>query len=345
MSALKVLQLTVSKSFKIPGLLQGDDPCTNEDVLQLGCRNYEVRQAMVHQDLQTEEVKSIVTKHNEERQSWEHRLKHECTSWEAKISDMIKKITTLEEERNLLTTKLQTLQSKSEAAAELNQEKWDKIYQKGRQYGQEEYKAVVDVLQERVRAQEQSQGDISQIRNKVKLVANRLSTGPSSFIGNVGESIVEQYISETFSGPYYKIVDVSHVPNSADRIFSSSSMKCIIETKNVSRLKTTDVEKFHNDIRVGVQRSQINAALLVSLLDTHLIDGHKGFYFEIREGIPVIYIGNAVERMFAIKMALLTLQYLVDNGVVTNIVEEDSDSEQRRHAILTEALSKLYNHV
>jgi hypothetical protein len=50
-------------------------------------------------------------------------------------------------------------------------------------------------------------------------------------------------------------------------------------------LNLDDIDKFYRDIEVRSAKNDINCALLVSLNDTNLVNGHRIFHFEIKNNI------------------------------------------------------------
>jgi hypothetical protein len=143
--------------------------------------------------------------------------------------------------------------------------------------------------------------------------------------GIFGENKIEYYLSNNFLG--CQIEDTSGMTASGDFLFIFQSLKLLVESKNVQYLKNSEIEKFYRDIDVQVSKGTINSALFISFHDTNLPKGYRNFYFEIRSGIPIVFVSNALASDFFIKSSILMLLYLINNGIISRI-ESDDDKLQ-----------------
>jgi hypothetical protein len=143
--------------------------------------------------------------------------------------------------------------------------------------------------------------------------------------GTFGENKIEYYLSQNFSG--CQIEDTSSTTASGDFLFKYESLKLMVESKNVQYLKNSEIDKFYRDIDLQVSKNAINSALFISFHDTNLPQGYRNFFFEMRSGIPVIFISNVLNSDFYMKNSILMLMYLVKNGI-TNKLETDDDKLQ-----------------
>lgn len=96
----------------------------------------------------------------------------------------------------------------------------------------------------------------------------------------------------------------------ADLLFHYEDIEILIEAKNHTHHldKVNDLQKFHDDIEAHSKKGfPKTAAILISLYDIPLIHGHRLCHFEVRYGMPVLYIGGALDRPVLIQAALQLL--------------------------------------
>ncbi len=177
---------------------------------------------------------------------------------------------------------------------------------------------------------------ILSLKNDFNSIKEKL-TGNSSK-GDVGENIVEHFINQHFS--LFSFENTSRFTAKGDFFLSNNYLKLLIENKNVQHVKTSDIEKFYRDVNINVLNGSINAALFISLNDTNLVQGKRDFVFEIKYGIPIIFISNVIENIQLIKFSIFTLLYLVENGITTQNTSNNDDF----NIDLTSFISHIFQH-
>lgn len=130
-------------------------------------------------------------------------------------------------------------------------------------------------------------------------------------LGEMGQSFVYEWIVANFNPAKISVVHAE--AHSADLLFEYDNTHILIEVKNKNHHldREEDLKKFHNDIHTHSKKGFPRvAALLVSLYDLPLIHGHRTSYIESRHGMPVMYVGGALEAPVLITAALHLLPKL-----------------------------------
>jgi len=155
--------------------------------------------------------------------------------------------------------------------------------------------------------------------------------------GIFGEDFIQNYLADKFSNS--QIINCTKETASGDILFIYDELKLLIESKNVQTLKKEDIDKFYRDIEVRSAKNDINSALLVSLHDTNLINGHRIFHFEIKNNIPIIMISNVFNNNEYIKMAII----LINNLIKKNIIKNDNyENDEEKNNIVINTINTLF---
>lgn len=177
---------------------------------------------------------------------------------------------------------------------------------------------------------------IMELKNDFSYLKEKLTGNASK--GDVGENLVENFINQNFS--LFSFENTSKLSSKGDFFLTNNTLKLLIENKNVQNIKSNDTDKFYRDVNVNAQNGSINAALFISLHDTYLVNGKKNFVFEIKYGVPIIFIGNVFENIQLVKFSICTLLYLVENGI-TNTNKSNNDDFTIN---LISLMNNIFNH-
>ncbi len=176
--------------------------------------------------------------------------------------------------------------------------------------------------------------------NKFDTLHNKMFSSASK--GSIGENIVENFINTHFS--LFQLINTSALHSRGDFFLTNNTLKLLIENKNMSNIRSDDIDKFYRDVKINVDSGSINAALFISLNDTYLINNKKGFVFEIKYGIPIVFIGNVYENIYIINYAIKILLYLVENGITINNIDHNDAFFLDITSLLT-TLHDFYNEI
>jgi hypothetical protein len=177
---------------------------------------------------------------------------------------------------------------------------------------------------------------VSELKDQFGFIKDRLTGNASK--GEVGENITEQYITQHFST--FSLIDTSKSSAKGDFLLHNHTFKLLIENKNVQHIKSCDIDKFYRDVSVNAGNGSINAALFISLQDTFLTQGKKNFLFELKHGVPIIFIGNVLNNIDLIKFSINILLYLVENGITKHTDDPHNDLS----IDLTSLINSLLSH-
>lgn len=153
----------------------------------------------------------------------------------------------------------------------------------------------------------------------------------NTYKGLQGELFILEYLKDKFYNA--KIDDVSANKESGDIYFELNNLKLLIESKNVKYLKNDDIKKFYRDIDLN---NNINAALLISLNNSNLVDNKRTFHFEIKNNIFIIMISDVYNSPDYIRFAILLLEELINNNLLSN-------NDINSNAILTNSINQIYD--
>jgi len=221
------------------------------------------------------------------------------------------------------------------------------LEERGKELAESEYIKILQCKEDVIR---HLQEEIQQMRDNLVLVNNRLydlrkegndqlmtefremKTTFHTFFkdnakkGTFGEFKIEYYLSSHF--PDCKLQNTSFQSASGDFYMEYRALKLLIESKNVQVLKKEEIDKFYRDLECQAGKGTINSALCISLHNTNLPNGYRNFCFEIRAGIPVIFISDIFHHEDSIRNAILTLSYLIQHNITNKIESDDVKIEQ-----------------
>ena len=117
--------------------------------------------------------------------------------------------------------------------------------------------------------------------------------------GKYGELFVQGELNKVF--PCGEIEDTHAEPHRGDFIVRNAGLTMMVEAKNYKRnVQKGEIDKFYKDID-DQRNSEYNCALLISLSSG--ISHREDFCFEIRNGIPIMFIHNAASNFDSVRLA------------------------------------------
>ena len=117
--------------------------------------------------------------------------------------------------------------------------------------------------------------------------------------GKHGEIYVQGALNKVF--PCGEIEDTHAEPHRGDFIVRNAGLTMMVESKNYKRnVQKGEIDKFYKDID-DQRNSEYNCALLISLSSG--ISHREDFCFEIRNGIPIMFIHNAASNFDSVRLA------------------------------------------
>lgn len=193
----------------------------------------------------------------------------------------------------------------------------DYFFDKGKQEEETKWQKVVELLNDQIVTLKQDVGGrLESVDISMKKVCR---DNHQKMI--LGEFIIEKFLATHFAG--HTLENVGNQTATGDFLFGFDAVRMLIEVKNKDRLKPVeDCEKFYRDIDVQVAKGAINCALFVSLHDCSFIGGKRDFYFELRDGVPTIWLGDVLNNQMTIRFAVMTLDYLLKHGIMAKIENE-----------------------
>jgi hypothetical protein len=150
---------------------------------------------------------------------------------------------------------------------------------------------------------------IDQVNTQLEKIFSVKSS--SNTKGKLGESIIENHISNAFS--HYGVYNMSQTPHEADYHIQTDYGKVLLEIKTYTHSVNKDqIEKFYNDIeRTGIQ-------LGIFLSTTSGIVGKPHIEWELHGTSPkaiLLFFPNSSLSMDAVVFSFLFLKALVDSGI------------------------------
>lgn len=158
--------------------------------------------------------------------------------------------------------------------------------------------------------------------------------------GIFGENFIQNYLTDKFSNS--RIINTTKETASGDLLFIFDNLKILIESKNVQNLKKDDIDKFYRDVDIKNDKNEINSAILISLNDTNLVNGERYFHFEIRNKLPVIMISNVFNNPEFIRIAILTLHFLIKNHIFN---KDDIINNNEKIELLISYFHELFDNI
>jgi hypothetical protein len=351
-SGLKLMELPVSEGFRLPTERLLTDPDFVENVITTGVsvvqrkEELEAKQAMdeysrslfEQYDKQIEDLKKEFEKKERKYGRYIEEREEEIAR---KVSDIQKlqqelhDITTTSFESGRLAGRRELEELLEREKKELHERK-EELKEKNREIAHIRAENKHEMERLREEKDKKMQGVLEGMENVQNLFKKGGKGKTSGELGSMGEIFVKNQIESDFNPA--NIEYVSAEAHSADLLFEHEGISILIEAKNHGHHmdKVSDLKKFHDDIELHSKKGYPKtAALLVSLYDIPLIHGYRTCYFEVRHGMPVIYIGGALDKPILIQAALHLLVKIAKNSKFcsTDNASEESADEQFEKAI------------
>lgn len=144
----------------------------------------------------------------------------------------------------------------------------------------------------------------------------------STLKGADGEEVVLGKLNMMF--PTADIEDTHAQPHRGDFILRYDGITIMIETKNYSRnVQKAEIDKFYRDID-NPANSDLQGAIFVSMVTG--ICNKEDFQFEVRNGIPVLFMHNLCQNYEAMLIAIKFFKLVLDQDGLDLSSKEIKDS-------------------
>jgi len=346
--ATKVLNISVPLSFQPPKQLELNNPEVNQDILTIGSYLIERQESLLLDKIKDESLKKIIqTRDNYEREI--QVLKEEREVFKHQLT---------QNKQQLLSKfelDIQTLKEENENLKKQISSNWNVFFNDGQEKGKKENEHLIEHLKRHIDEEKQRNNELRDLQNnsiirELKEINENLQGDfkkkldgfidrftSSAKIGSLGENFVEDYFNNNLSSFNTELIIKNKQKDQGDLRYIAGDLKLMIEVKNVESLTKCDVQKFVDNIETC--KNEINAGILISLRDTYLLEGKKGFAFDYYNNIPLIYLGDVLNSPDVIKIAVMILGYLVSHGFTR---KDNVDSEEDKNMFLHECIQKMY---
>lgn len=365
----KTLKLDVPSSYKVPQRLTENNPETNFEVLTMGIAMLEKQEQLSLDKVKDDALQKVLQTKSEYEQEIK-RLKDETQHQHEQITH---KTETLKEQYE---SELRVLREELERLRKQSTLEWNVYFNDGREKGRKENDDLINHLKASLEEEKQRSAtvrgawekQIDEERNRNKETREQLTntllgelktindnfqgdfkkrletfidkfSNNSAKLGELGESFIEDYFNHNLSSFNTKLMIKNKQKDQGDLRYHSGDLRLLIETKNVEFMTKADITKFIDNVQTC--RDEINAALLISLRDTYLIEGQKGFVFDYYQNVPIIYLGDVLNNPDLIKTAVMVLGYLVAHGFTRKPTTEDSEDNEKDY--LQEIIQRIYS--
>jgi hypothetical protein len=361
-----MINITVSDKYinnKLNELLALNDPNINENILNFGTATYLNQEYIIKNDnTYLEQIKEkdkiIENLSNQYANEYFAKIREKD-----KIIENLNNTYTLEYENkikelnniiiNLKNEKINDIEQLIEKGKKITEHDYEKIlYLHNKQNIElkeknDELYNKIDILNKKIIeiSKYKDESNYYNITQNLDVLNNKFTTyfekifRENTAKGAFGENFIQNYLSDKFSNS--QIINTAKETASGDIIFIFDNLNLLIESKNVQTLKKDDIDKFYRDIEVRSAKNDINSALLVSLNDTNLVNGHRIFHFEIKNNIPIIMISNVFNNNEFIRMAIMILNNLIKK----NIFQNNFDTDEEKITILIKAINQLFDNI
>lgn len=354
----KKLHLPVRSNFAPPDDRLLTDAAYVEEVLAAGVLVLRMKEEAISRHVMDDQAMALLDKYEkqmvalkEDYERKESNLRRQCQEMEEEVTQKKADISQLQQEYQEI--KLSTF----EVGREAGRKELEVLLARERQElaeRKEELKArnaeiatlrtnnqaeVERIRQDMNRIREEKDVQIQGLCNSFEGVQNLFKKGGRQHscveLGRMGELFVRNWIESSFN--VANVEYVSAEPHCADLLFEHDGIHILIETKNVATKldKIKDIKKFHNDVELHSRKGFPQAAaLFISLYDLPLIQGHRTTHFEVRHGLPVMYIGGVLECPLLIQTAILSLAKFAKNiRHITDSTNSSSEEDQYERAM------------
>jgi hypothetical protein len=361
-----MISITVSENYnnnKLNELLLLNDPNINENILNFGTSTYLNQEYIIKNDNTyleqiKEKEKIIENLSNQYANEYNVKIREKdkiienlnnayTLQYEDKIKELNQIINKLKNEK---ITDIEELIDKGKRMTEHDYEKILYLHNKQnielKEKNDELYNKI-DILNRKMMeiSKYKDESNYINITQNLDVLNNKFSIyfekifKENTAKGSFGENFIQNYLSDKFSNS--QIINTSKETACGDITFIFDNLNLLIESKNVQTLKKDDIDKFYRDIEVRSAKNDINSALLVSLNDTNLVNGHRIFHFEIKNNIPIIMISNVFNNNEFIRMAIMILNNLIKK----NMFQNSFDNDEEKVSILIKAINQLFDNI
>ncbi len=361
-----IINILVSDNYnnnKLNELILLNDSNINENILNFGTSTYLNQEYIINNDntyleqikkkdeiienLKNQYANEYSTKIREKDIIIENLNHKYASEYENKINELNQTINNLKNEK---TTNIEQLIEKGKKITEHDYEKILYLHNKQntelKEKNDELYNKI-DILNRKIIeiSKYKDESNYQNITQNLDNLNNKFSNyfekifRENTAKGAFGENFIQNYLSDKFSNS--QIINTSKETASGDITFIFDNLNLLIESKNVQTLKKDDIDKFYRDIEVRSAKNDINSALLISLNDTNLVNGHRIFHFEIKNNIPIIMISNVFNNNEFIRMAIMILNNLIKK----NIFQNNIDNDEEKINILIKAINQLFDNI
>jgi hypothetical protein len=323
MKSTKTLKIDVPINFKLPTRLEENNPEVNAEILTLGNGIMNRQEELIFEKVHDEEI---------------HKL--------------MQSQTVLEKENKCL-------KEETEKLKRAGMEAWSSYYAEGREIGKKDNEqftcqlreTIIElketIVEERQRNKELRENynaiinEVKGFKGEIKELETFISkfSSSSAKIGSFGEEFVEDYFSKNFNSFNTTLNVVSKQKGKADLRFTSGDLKLLIEVKNENIVTKNDINKFIEDVQRCGSAGEINAGIFISLRDTYLLEGKKGFYIDFIQNIPVIYISDVIRNPDIINTSVNILGHLVN----FTLTKKGKENEDGKTLFMYQAIVKIHS--
>jgi hypothetical protein len=361
-----IINIIVSDNYnnnKLIELLELNDPNINENILNFGTTTFLNQEYIIKNDntyleqikqkekiienLSNQYANEYIAKIREKEKIIENLNNAYTLQYEDKIKELNQIINKLKNEK---ITDIEELIDKGKRITEHDYEKILYLHNKQnielKEKNDELYNKI-DILNRKIIeiSKYKDESNYNNISQNLDILNNKFSSyfekifRENTAKGAFGENFIQNYLSDKFSNS--QIINTSKETACGDITFIFDNLNLLIESKNVQTLKKDDIDKFYRDIDVRSAKNDINSALLVSLNDTNLVNGHRIFHFEIKNNIPIIMISNVFNNNEFIRMAIIILNNLIKK----NMFQNNFDNDEEKISILIKAINQLFDNI
>ena len=207
--------------------------------------------------------------------------KQEEEKYTAKISNLNKYISELEERNKTTMAEMQTIYTS------LDDKFQDRIANRVKEEHAKSETRIFDL-----------QKKLDQSREQYEALLGR--TNNSTFKGQDGETQLENQLTLMF--PKAEIQDTSQTPGRGDFIMKEGDFVVMFENKNYSKnVQKSEIDKFYRDLE-RESNNDIQCAVFVSM-NTGICN-REDFCFEVINKKPIIFIHKLKDNMASLKMAV-----------------------------------------
>lgn len=259
------------------------------------------------------------------QQSMEHyqhvanqTAKLECESEIGRLKthemDYERKINHLNGEIFHLKDKLMDLKTTYQTELVTKQQQMEQLYE-------QKYGAILATVQQELEDYKQRENKYFDINQKLNEFISKFSTNSTK--GEIGEMHIASLIQQYFANA--TVINTSGISHKADYHCHLENLELMVECKNVSSVDNRILEKFYNDIEVGLKEHRINCAIFVNITNAPIFPKEPPVVFKNFMGIPIAFISCLLECPEYLKFTILVLQSIIKHFPSYNNVDNKSE--------------------